>query len=90
MAIDPDKLIKTRIDRQGRLLIPAALREKMGLKPGGHVAMSLDEHGLHVVTTRMTLERIHRELKETLPPGVSLVDELIADRRAEAERETAE
>jgi AbrB family looped-hinge helix DNA binding protein len=90
MAIDLDNLVKTRIDGQGRLLIPAALREKMGLKPNGHVAMYLDEDGLHVLTTHLTIKRAQREFRQFVPEGVSLADELIADRRAEAAREDVE
>jgi len=90
LAIDLEKLIKTRVDQQGRLLIPAALREKMGLESGGHAAKYLDEDGLRVVTTHLTMRRTRRERAAAVPRRVSLADELIADRRAEAARENAE
>lgn len=90
MEIDLDNLVKTRVDGQGRLLIPVALREKMGLKPHGHVAMFVDDDGLHVLTTHLTIKRAQREFAEFVPEGVSLSEELLADRRAEAAREDAE
>lgn len=41
-------------------------------------------------TRRAAIRRIQEELRQFIPEGVSLVDELIADRRAEAAREEAE
>ncbi len=90
MAIDLDTLVKTRVDSQGRLLIPAALRGKIGLRPGGHVAMYADEDGLHFVTTHLAIQRAQKELRQYVPEGVSIVDELLADRRDEAAREELE
>jgi len=90
MEIDLDNLVKTRVDGQGRLLIPAALREKTGLQPHGHVAMFVDDDGLHGLTTHLTIERAQRGLAKDVPEGVSLADELIAGRRAEAAREDVE
>jgi hypothetical protein len=52
--------------------------------------MYLDEDGLHVLTTHLTIKRAQREFRQFVPEGVSLADELIADRRAEAAREDAE
>ncbi len=37
-----------------------------------------------------TVRRIQAEVRKFVPPGVSLVDELIADRRREAEQEDVE
>ncbi len=88
--IDPDDVIKAKIDSQGRVLIPAAIREAMKMEPGGHVAMYLDENGLHLVTRHFTREQLRREIAAHVPEGVSLADELIADRRAEAAREEQE
>ena len=33
----------TTIDKAGRVVIPAALREKAGLRPGGEVEITFDE-----------------------------------------------
>jgi hypothetical protein len=39
---------------------------------------------------RAAIRRMQQEIRKVVPEGVSLVDELIADRRAEAARESAE
>ena len=88
--MNPDDVVRAKIDSQGRVLIPAAIRDAMKMKPGGHVAMYLDEDGLHLVTREFTREQLRREIAAHVPEGVSLADELIADRRAEAAREERE
>jgi AbrB family looped-hinge helix DNA binding protein len=88
--MNPDDVVKAKVDSQGRVLIPAAIRDAMKMKPGGHVAMYLDEDGLHLVTRHIASERLRREIATHVPEGVSLADELIADRRAEAAREERE
>ncbi len=88
--MNPDDVVKAKVDSQGRVLIPAAFREVMKMKPGGHVAMYLDEDGLHLVTRHFTSEQLRREIAAHVPEGVSLADELIADRRAEAARDDRE
>lgn len=90
MAMKSDEVFKAKIDSQGRILIPAAVREAMKMQPGGHVAMYLDDEGLHLVTSHLAFGRTRRELAKHVPRGVSLADELIAERRAEAAREDQE
>ena len=89
MASDRD-IVKVKVDQQGRVLIPADIREKMRLKPGGQVSLFLDDDGLHLVSSHIAWKRLKRLVAETVPEGVSLADELIADRRAEAAREEQE
>ena len=88
--MNPDDVVKAKVDSQGRVLIPSAIRDAMKMKPGGHVAMYLDEDGLHLVTRELAREQLRREIAAHVPEGVSLADELIADRRAEAAREERE
>lgn len=88
--MNPDDMVKVKLDQQGRVLIPADIREKMRLEPGKQVSMYLDEGGLHVVSSHIAWQRIQRLVAETVPEGVSLADKLIAERRAEAVREDRE
>jgi len=71
----------------GRLQVPADIRRTLGLSDGDAVTMEVVDGELHVRRYRDVLAEIQARLRKHLPPGVSLVDELIADRRAEAERE---
>ncbi len=77
------------VDADGRLIIPPALRENLGVATGGKI---LFKRGADGVWTLSSVEQAIKRMQEIFAPyakpGVSLVDELIAERRAEAERES--
>lgn len=74
------------LGQQGRLVIPAEVRAALGLSPG-------DRLHLHIAGGRLVLQRPRdalselRQLGETVPQTQSLVDELLAERRAAAATE---
>jgi AbrB family looped-hinge helix DNA binding protein len=76
-----------RLVSGGRLQIPARVRRELGLKDGDAVVMSMVEGELRVRPLRDVVADIQARLRKYIPEGVSLSDELIADRRAEAARE---
>lgn len=71
----------------GRLQVPADIRRALDLGDGDTVTMRVVDGELRVLPTKGAIERIQAIVRRYVPEGVSLVDELIADRRAEAERE---
>jgi AbrB family looped-hinge helix DNA binding protein len=72
---------------RGRLVLPARLRHRLDLKPGDRLILTVDSGGgFHVVSAREQARRL-AGLYRDLAPGRSLADELIAERRKEAERE---
>ncbi len=81
---------KTRISVNGRIVIPAAIREALGVKPGDSIVMEAQDGVLRIESYPTMVARIQREFAQLIPPGVSLVDELIAERREEARREQEE
>lgn len=40
--------MRTTIDRAGRVVIPAALRERAGLTPGSELEVSADDQGVRI------------------------------------------
>jgi AbrB family looped-hinge helix DNA binding protein len=75
-----------QLGAQGRLVIPASLRKSMGLNPGDKLVAR--QVGDSIVLERR--EAVERRLKgrfADLPSDVSLADELIAERRREAQQE---
>ena len=69
---------------RGRLVVPAELRERHGLQSGSPLVMVDTPSGM-VVATREQVKRLVREQLR----GSSLVDELIAERRAAAADDNA-
>ena len=78
-----------KLGRDGRFVIPATFRKAMGIEPGDDLILHSEDGELRVVGRRVGLERARAIVRRFVPEGVSLVDELIADRRAEAARESA-
>jgi AbrB family looped-hinge helix DNA binding protein len=75
--------VEVRIGKQGRLVIPAELRRALGVQAGDWLLAREDE-GRFILEKR---ERVLARVKErfaSVPSDVSLADELIAERRAEA------
>lgn len=77
-----------KINENGRIVIPAALRKQMGIKAGESVFMEVDGGVLRMEPHRARIRRIQEEFRKLVPPGATLMsDQLIADRREEARRE---
>ena len=71
----------------GRIQVPADIRRALGLNDGDPVIMEIVGGELHVRPLREALARVREGLRRYVPEGVSLADELIAERRAAAETE---
>jgi len=84
------KQAKARISSNGRIVIPAAIRQQLGVKPGDSILMDVEDSVLKLESYPSRIARIQRELAQYIAPGVSLADELVAERRAEARREQEE
>jgi len=81
----------TRLEKSGRILIPAAVRRQLGLSEGSQVLLKVEESGTLQVTSRsQALAKVREEIRKYIPAGRDLAEELIRDRRAEVEREDEE
>lgn len=76
-----------KVGPAGRIVIPVALRRALGIDAGEHVQIRLEDGELRLVPQAVALRRVQDAVAKRVPPGVSLVDELIEERRREAERE---
>lgn len=86
----PARAVPLRIGPQGRVVIPAEMRRALEIQPGETLMAHVEEDRLVLERREQILERLRGELRQATPAGTSMVDELIAERRAEARREAAE
>jgi AbrB family looped-hinge helix DNA binding protein len=79
---------RTRINQQGRIVIPAECRAAAGLKPGDELLVeTVGEGELRLRTKQQAIKEAQAIVARYVPKGRDLVQELIDQRRAEAARE---
>lgn len=79
--------VRARINEQGRLVIPAGIREAAGIKPNSTVLLEIDGAGtLKIRNVHAALDKVRASLRRSVR-GKGMVDELIRDRRRDAARE---
>jgi AbrB family looped-hinge helix DNA binding protein len=93
ISVNPDEKLRGKVvlAPNGRIVIPAAIREELGMAPGDTLLLNVEDGVLQIESHAMRIRRVQREVAEAFrglrAPGTSMVDELIADRREEARRE---
>ena len=78
---------RTRINENGRMVIPASVRKALGINPGDELVLRIEDDELRITTLKRRLERARQRIRRYIKLGRSLVDELIAERREAAKRE---
>lgn len=78
---------RVQVGEKGRIVIPAEIREAMGIRVGDSLAMRLEDYELRVSTRRARIRRAQERIRQVIPPGVSLSEELSAERREAAKGE---
>ena len=82
--------VRSRINANGRVVIPSEMRQQMGLHPGDSVVMSVCDGVLTMESVEARVRRVQQSLARHIDPNRCLSDELIAERREEARKEAAE
>ncbi|MBN1450292.1 MAG: AbrB/MazE/SpoVT family DNA-binding domain-containing protein [Anaerolineales bacterium] len=78
---------KTQITKGGRLVVPAKLRKALQIEAGDEVVLRLENGSLRLIPLHQAVRLAQETIHKYAPKGVSLVDELIQARRAEARDE---
>jgi antitoxin PrlF len=72
----------------GRLQLPVEIRRQLGFEEGDAVILQVENNELRVRSFRESVRRVQERFRHLRPTDGSFIsDELIADRRKEAERE---
>ena len=80
--------VTVKLGPGGRVVIPAAYRKAMGVKAEDEVVMRLDDGELRIVSREGAWRRAQERVAKYAKHGESWVDELIAERKREAEQES--
>jgi AbrB family looped-hinge helix DNA binding protein len=78
--------LSVKLEKSGRILIPAAVRRKLNLSAGSELLLRVDEAGIRIGTRAQALTRVHDRLRKYIPSGRILSQELLDERRQEAKR----
>lgn len=92
VATPDDQEYTVVLGPQGRVVIPIEIRKKLGLEPGTVLNIWAEDGKVYLrsrAAARASAKKLFKDARARLGGG-SLVDELIAERRAEAARELAD
>ncbi|HZQ37309.1 MAG TPA: AbrB/MazE/SpoVT family DNA-binding domain-containing protein [Dehalococcoidia bacterium] len=81
------KPVRVKVGEGGRIVIPAEFRKAIGVRNGDVLILSLKGNELHLFTVAEAVRQAQEVFSKYLPEEHAIVDEFIADRRAEAARE---
>ena len=79
--------VRMRVNESGRIVLPAAFRRALDIEPGDELVARLEGGELRITTLKRRIEQAQRRVRRYVKPGISLVDQLIAERREAAKRE---
>lgn len=82
-------MIQLTVTQGGRIVIPAKIRKALDWKDGDKLECKLEGDALMLMTRSQKLQRAKRNLQKYFKPDPdrSIVDEFIAERRAEQAKE---
>ena len=72
------------LGENGRLVIPATYRKRMGVSPGDKLILRYEDGALKIMTPRQAVRFAQSLVRRYVSEERSLADELIAERRQEA------
>lgn len=85
----PSRWVWVRIGPNGAVELPEAFRTALAIGEGDQVQLQLEDGAIRLLTREAAMDALTDDVRRFVPEGVSLVDELIAERREEAAREVS-
>ena len=73
------------VDNTGRVVIPAKIRQEMGIEGSEELVMGLENGVLTLVSKRAARLAARQSVKRLVSPGVSMCEELLRERRQDAD-----
>jgi AbrB family looped-hinge helix DNA binding protein len=79
--------VRSKVDKHGRVLIPSEIRRELGLEPGEAISLVIEDGALKIISVARAIQHMQEVARRYTGGRTGLVDEFIAERRREAERE---
>lgn len=79
---------RVQLGSGGRVVVPAEMRSAMGVSEGDILLAWVADGELRLLSQETAVRKAQEIVRRHVPEGVSLVDELISERRDEARRES--
>ena len=84
------KRYEVPVQENGRMILPVELRQALELGKGDRVVLQRVDDRIELTTARLSRARVQAWVRAQFPDAENIVDEFLAERRAEAQREIAE
>lgn len=88
--VDESASAEITATENGRVTIPAPVRRAAHIEPGQSLVVYVEDGRVVIETREQLVERIRRDFASADTGSGSMADELIAERRADADREARE
>jgi len=82
--------LRVRLAAGGRVVIPAEVRDGLGLKEGDELILTQDGEGLRMTTLAQAVREVQAFFGRLKRPAEKVVDGFLAERREEVEKEERE
>jgi len=84
---DNTRIYHSKVDASGRIVLPADVRLRQHICTGDQVVIIESDDGMRLRTYEQAVRDAQAVFAQLAPPEIVLSEELIRDRRIEAERE---
>ena len=81
------KRYEVPLQENGRMILPAELRQLLGVGKGDRVVIQADGQRIELTTAGRARDLARERVRRRFPDASGVVDEFLAERRAEAARE---
>lgn len=80
--------LNSQIEQGNKVILPAKVLQELDLKEGSDIEFRVERGSVRILpSVHERVRRVQEKMRKYIKPGRSAVDELIAERRAEAEKE---
>lgn len=78
---------EVRVQDDGHMVLPADLRQTLGIAEGDQLVFRTSGDRVELITARRSRDRAQDRMKRLFPDVSGVVDDFLAERRAEAKGE---